>query len=228
MRHGSPAQRPRALFRRSAHELEGSSADIPPVPCGRVRKNLIAAAAALACLAMAGCGTAAAIARAPASTSVPATVQASAPPSPQFTDPNGETCPAPDSLGYCGDDDPLACSTVIDATGWANGPLTELRAVAILSEYLISATPEIMSGTLDDSELTALGGVALDMKNYQGSQLSTDAGQFASDEQSYESPGPSGDPADTAYALPLEKDILILVKDCPAAQRLGQQMASSS
>jgi hypothetical protein len=62
------------------------------------------------------------------------------------------------------------------------------------------------------------------MENYSGNQLATDAGQFASDQQSYSQPGPAGGPQNTAYALPLDKDILQLVKDCPGAYALGQKM----
>ena len=155
-------------------------------------------------------------------------------PAAQVTDPGGMVCASVEADGLCPDDqpsstptlttNPLACSTVIDSTGWANGPLTEVRAIAILSEYQIQLTPAIEAGTLDDSELTAMSGLGTDMENYSGNQLATDANQFASDEQSYDSPGPSGDTEDTAYALPLEKDILALVKDCPGAQPLGQQM----
>jgi len=92
----------------------------------------LATAAVLAALALAGCGTAASTStpRPPpsqaASTSAPAT---SAPASPQFTDPNGETCPAADSLGYCGDDDPAPATTApavtaaqADLTAWCAGP----------------------------------------------------------------------------------------------------------
>ena len=45
-----------------------------------------------------------------------------------------------------------------------------------------------------------MGGLATDMENYTGSKLSDDASQYASDEQSYAQPGPSGDPENTAYA----------------------------
>jgi len=119
---------------------------------------------------------------------------------------------------------PLACTTVIDDTGWANGPLTEERAIAILSDFLTVKALAIGAGTLNDSDLTTMGGLALDIKNYSGNSLADDSNQFANDEESYASPGPSGDPENTAYALPLEKDILQLVKDCPAAYALGQRM----
>ena len=208
------------------------------------KKRIIAALAivptAVLSIALASCSsgsTTTATAKAPAaSTSAPAIATPRL-----FTDPISGTClpSQEDSAGYCAGDDPspsapasmpdntLACSTVIDATGWSNGPLTEVRGIAILSEFLVAATPEIMAGTLNDTELTTLGGVALDMENYQGSQLATDAGQFASEEQSYQMPGPSGDPENTAFALPLEKDILTLVKDCPGSAALRTQMTAS-
>ena len=121
-------------------------------------------------------------------------------------------------------DNALACSTVIDDTGWKNGPLTELRAIAILSDYMTQRALPIIGGTLDDSELTVMGGLATDMENYSGSNLSDNASQYASDEQSYAQPGPSGDPENTAFATPMMKDILLLVKDCPGAYSLGKQM----
>jgi hypothetical protein len=82
----------------------------------------------------------------------------------------------------------------------------------------------IIGGTLDDSELTVMGGLATDMENYSGSNLSDNASQYASDEQSYAQQGPSGDPENTAFATPMMKDILLLVKDCPGAYSLGKQM----
>ena len=172
-------------------------------------------------LTLAACGTAGHPAASPSHSRSAATAN------PQVTDAYGQACAALDNQGYCPGDDPsppLECSTVIDSTGWKNGPLTELRAIAFLAGYETHIAPAINAGTLDDTELHTLGGLALDMKNYTGSQLSDDASQFASDEESYSQPGPSGGPQDTAYALPMLKDILQLVKDCPGAYSLSKQM----
>jgi hypothetical protein len=85
----------------------------------------LATVAVIAALALVGCGTAAATqaARTSAPARAPASPSASA--SPQFTDPNGETCPAADSLGYCGDDDPTTAPPVTaaqaDLTAWCAG-----------------------------------------------------------------------------------------------------------
>jgi hypothetical protein len=195
----------------------------------RTRTPLVTAAV-IAVLALAGCGTAAATSHAartsaPASTSAPA-----APASPQFTDPNGETCPAADSLGYCGDDDPnppLACSTVIDPTGWSNGPLTENRAVAIVSAVLVTDGVNLTTGNASNTDLRLLDGETTAMANFSGSQLATDASQFVSDEQSFNPGQTDFGPTDTSYATAMEGDILTLVKDCPGSAALRTQMTSS-
>jgi hypothetical protein len=200
-----------------------------------MKKRTTRIALALAALAaLAGCGTV-------ASTSTPPKAPASTSARAQVTDPGSSVCASVEADGFCPNDQPsapadtstpddtpvdttLACSTVIDDTGYKNGPLTEVRGIAILSAILTTAALDLNGGTLSDSVLTAMGGMALDMENYSGSQLADDAAQYASDEQEYAQPGPSGDANNTAFALPLEKDILQLVKDCPRAYALGQKM----
>jgi Protein of unknown function (DUF2510) len=152
----------------------------------------------------------------------------SAAPAPQFTDPNGETCPSLDSAGYCGYDDPLTCSTVVDDTGWNSGPLTERRAIAILDAVLDADLANVTSGNASNSDLRLLDGMAIDMQNYQGSTLSDDAEQFYQDEQSYNPGQTDFGPEDTSYATAMEGDILTLDKDCPGAVSLGKQMVNGS
>jgi hypothetical protein len=145
-------------------------------------------------------------------------------PVPQVTDANGETCSSFDSTGYCPGDDPLTCTTVLDPTGWNNGPLNEERAIGVLSATLIADGTAILTGNASNSDLRLLDEVALDMKNQSGDQLATDSSQFAEDEDSYNPGQTDFGPEDTSYSEALEKDVLTLVKDCPHAYKLGQQM----
>jgi len=185
---------------------------------------LAVAAGALALLAAACSSSPPKAAQAASTHSASASSTPTANPTPQLTDPNGETCPSLDSAGYCGDDDPLTCSTVVDDTGYKNGPLTELRAIAFLDAVLGADLVNVTSGNASNSDLRLLDAMASDMENYHGSKLSDDAEQFYSDEQSYNPGGTDFGPEDTSYATAMEGDILTLDKDCPGAVSLGKQM----
>jgi hypothetical protein len=146
---------------------------------------------------------------------------------PQATDPNGQTCASLDQAGYCPGDDPLTCDTVIDPTGWANGPLTEVRAIAIAAAVSDTDFVGIIEGTLTDTEMHLLNDAATELNQGSGSsdQLGQDSTQFANDESSYANNNGDTGPQDTAYGEPMTKDIIVLVKDCPHAYKLGKEMA---
>jgi hypothetical protein len=151
-------------------------------------------------------------------------------PAPQAaTNPNGETCPALDSAGYCPGYDPIACSTIVDSTGYENGPLSAERALAFMDVVLTTDALNLSSGNASNDDLPLLDEMASELTGpTPGSQLATDATQFASDEQSYNPGGTDFGPEDTSYATAMEGDILALDKDCPGAVHMGQQMQATS
>lgn len=182
-------------------------------------------------LGLAACGSAS-----PATSSHPATAQTSAPsPSspapqaaPQVTDPNGQTCPALDSAGYCPGYDPMACSTIVDPTGYENGPLSVERAIAFLDVVLTDDALNLSSGNASNDDLRLLDEMASELMGPTlGSKLATDATQFVTDEQSYNPGQTDFGPEDTSYATAMEGDILTLDKDCPGAVHMAQQMRAS-
>jgi hypothetical protein len=163
-----------------------------------------------------------------ATSAVVATSQAPAP-APQVTDQEGVTCVSFDSAGFCPGDDPMTCDTVLDPTGWSNGPLTEVRAIGIAAAVADTDFTGIVEGTLSNTELHLLDFVAFEIKGSgvnTSDQLGQDSQQFASDESSFNPGGTDFGPEDTAYSEPMSKDIIVLVKDCPHAYKLGQQMAN--
>lgn len=118
----------------------------------------------------------------------------------------------------------LTCTTVVDSTGYSNGPLTTDRAVGFLTAMLvIDGLGNIMGGTPSASDAQILDTMASDLRNYQGNKLSDDAAQFYSDETSYNPDNAAS--VDLAYAHPLVSDILALQRDCPAGTRMGIDMA---
>lgn len=145
-----------------------------------------------------------------------------------MTDPNGQQCDSLDSAGYCPGDDPPTCSTVLDPTGYNNGPLDVNRAIGFLTAMLLfdgignitDGTPSADDAQILDNMAAEFGGIG------QGDKLADDASQFASDEQSYDPDNPSS--VDLAYAHPLISDILALQRDCPAGEQLGIQMLHST
>jgi hypothetical protein len=156
------------------------------------------------------------------------TSQAPPHPAPQVTDAEGVTCTAFDSTGFCPGDDPMTCDTVLDPTGWSNGPLTEVRAIGIAAAVADTDFTGIVEGTLSNTELHLLDFVASEINSSgvnTSDQLGQDSNQFASDESSFNPGGTDFGPEDTAYSEAMTKDIVVLVKDCPHAYKLGQQMA---
>src|SRR6516225_67345 len=95
---------------------------------------------------------------------------------PQVTDPNGQTCDSFDSTGYCSGDDPLTCDTVVDPTGWSNGPLTEVRAIAIATAVSDTDFTGIIEGTLTDTEMHLLNVAATELN--QGSDNNDQPGRL--------------------------------------------------
>lgn len=124
---------------------------------------LAAGAAALALVALTACGgSPAPKAASPASTSASSMPVAS--PAPQAaTDPNGETCPALDSAGYCPGYDPIACSTIVDSTGYENGPLSAERAIAFMDVVLTTDALNLSSGNASNDDLLLLDEMASEL-----------------------------------------------------------------
>lgn len=180
---------------------------------------------AVAALMVTGCNNASTTHSAAAAASVAAAPSTAIP---QVTDSNGQTCDSFDSSGYCPGDDPLTCDTVIDPTGWSNGPLTEVRAIAIAAAVSDTDFVGIIEGTLSDTEMHLLNYAATELNDSgdnNSNQLGQDSQQFANDESSYANNNGDTGPQDTAYAESMTKDVIVLVKDCPHAYKLGKQMA---
>jgi hypothetical protein len=93
------------------------------------------------------------------SAAVPAAGSPSAAPAPQVTDSQGVTCDSLDSAGWCPGDDPTTCDTTLDPTGWNNGPLTEVRAIAIVAAVMDTDFTGVIEGTLSDTEMHLLNQV---------------------------------------------------------------------
>jgi hypothetical protein len=148
---------------------------------------------------------------------------------PQATDQNGQTCGSLDSSGWCPGDDPTTCETVLDPNGWNNGPLTEVRAIGIVAAVLDTDFTGLIEGTLSDTEMHLLNLVGdafkVEQPNSSG-QLGQDSLNYANDESSYANGNGDTGPQDTAYAGQVSKDLIVLVKDCPHAYKLGKEMAA--
>lgn len=116
--------------------------------------------------------------------------------------------------------DALACGSVLDPTGYKNGPLTTNVVVAFLTDMgLTDGVANIPSGTPSSADTNILDTMAMELANYSGNQLSADAEQFSQDERSYNPDGP----VDTSYAQPLLQDVLALERDCPQGTTMGEQ-----
>lgn len=90
----------------------------------------------------------------------------------------------------------LTCGTVVDPTGYENGPLTTNTAVAFLTDMLLTdGVANIPAGTPSSDDTNILGTMATELANYSGNKLSADA----------------------------EQDISALEKDCPQGFALGVQ-----
>ena len=114
----------------------------------------------------------------------------------------------------------LKCHSVVDSTGYENGPLTADRAIASLTRVeLASGTASIPRGTPTTADASTLDIMAVELMGYSGSKLSDDAQAFAVAEENYNPDGP----VDTSYARQLNGDIVTLERDCPDGMRLGRQ-----
>ena len=114
----------------------------------------------------------------------------------------------------------LKCQSVVDSTGYENGPLTADLAIASLTRMeLASGAASIPRGRPTRSDASTLDIMAVELIGYSGSKLSDDAQAFAVAEENYNPDGP----VDTSYARPLNEDIVTLERDCPAGMRLGRQ-----
>lgn len=173
-------------------------------------KGAIAAAslAALAVLALAGCSSA-----------TPSHPAASTP-RPAATAP--APAPSPSATADLPGSDVLSCSTVVDDTGWNNGPLTAQRMIAdLIAMDITDGLVNLPSGTPSHDDVQMLDDAGQVLMNYgTGNQLGLDAAQFVSDEQAYSPDGP----VDASHGKPLLDDILALQKDCPGAASQATSM----
>jgi hypothetical protein len=114
----------------------------------------------------------------------------------------------------------LRCGSVVDSTGYRQGPLTTDLAVAFLTRLqLTGGAADIPRGRPTSADTSTLDTMAVELMGYSGSRLSDDAEAFAVAELNYNPDGP----VDTSYARPLDTDILALQRDCPDGMRLGVQ-----
>jgi hypothetical protein len=114
----------------------------------------------------------------------------------------------------------LRCRSVVDSTGYKNGPLTADLAIASLTNMqLAGGAASISSGRPTPAVTRTLDVMAVELIGYSGSRLSDDAQAFAVTEERYNPDGP----VDVSYARLLSTDILALERDCPAGARLGRQ-----
>jgi len=114
----------------------------------------------------------------------------------------------------------LTCSTVVDSTGYRDGPLSVGLAIAELTEMqLTDGSVDIPRGRPSAADTNMLDTMSVELVGYSGNKLSSDATAFAIAEDNYNPEGP----VETAYVGPLDADISALQADCPAATALGQQ-----
>jgi hypothetical protein len=117
----------------------------------------------------------------------------------------------------------LTCGTVVDATGYKDGPLTTDLAIAYLTEMQLGdGVADIPRGTPTSADTYTLDTMAVELMGYSGSRLSDDAEAFALAEENYNPDGP----VDASYAQGLNGDILALQRDCPDAMKVGRQWRS--
>jgi hypothetical protein len=112
----------------------------------------------------------------------------------------------------------LHCGSVVDSTGYRQGPLTASLAVASLTAMpLAGAAAGISGGRPTSADVSTLDTMAVELMGYSGSKLAADAQAFAASEVGY---NPAG-PVNPAYARPLDAGIRALQRDCPGGARLG-------
>ena len=114
----------------------------------------------------------------------------------------------------------LTCGSVVDTTGYKDGPLTTDLVVASLTEMqLAGGAASIPRGRPTGADTTTLDTMAVELMGYSGTKLADDAQAFAVAEENYNPDGP----VDTSYAQPLDTDIVALERDCPGGMRLGRR-----
>ena len=119
----------------------------------------------------------------------------------------------------------LKCHSVVDPTGYKNGPLTTDLAIAFLTKLQLAAdAASIPRGKPTRAVTRTLDVMAVELMGYSGSKLSDDAQAFAVAEENYNPDGP----VDTSYVKRMSGDILALQRDCPAGARLGRQWRAGS
>lgn len=112
----------------------------------------------------------------------------------------------------------LHCGSVVDSTGYRQGPLTASLAVASLTAMPLAGAPASVSGGPPaGAYATTLDTMAVELMGYSGTKLADDAQAFAASEVGY---NPAG-PVDPSYARPLGEYIRALQRDCPGGARLG-------
>lgn len=118
----------------------------------------------------------------------------------------------------------LHCGSVVDSTGYRQGPLTASLAVASLTAMpLAGAAAGISGGRPTSADASTLDTMAVELMGYSGSKLAADAQAFAASEVGY---NPAG-PVNPAYARPLDAGIRALQRDCPGGARLGLRWRGS-
>ena len=114
----------------------------------------------------------------------------------------------------------LTCGSIVDTTGYNDGPLTTDLVVASLTEMqLAGGAASIPRGRPTGADTRTLDTMAVELMGYSGSRLADDAQAFAVAEENYNPDGP----VDTSYAQPLDTDIVALERDCPGGMQLGRR-----
>lgn len=118
----------------------------------------------------------------------------------------------------------LRCDSVVDPTGYKQGPLTADLAVALLTDTKLTTDTRLTAGVTgipggrpSSADARTLDTMAVELMGYSGSRLSGDAQAFAVSELNYD----PGGPVDATYAQQLNADIVSLQRDCPDGARLG-------
>jgi hypothetical protein len=112
----------------------------------------------------------------------------------------------------------LRCGSVVDSTGYKQGPLTANLAVALLTDLRAGGgAADTPGGRPASAHTSTLDTMAVELMGYSGSRLSADAEAFAVAELNYH----PGGPVDASYARRLDTGILGLQRDCPDGMRLG-------
>ncbi len=118
----------------------------------------------------------------------------------------------------------LHCGSVVDSTGYRQGPLTASLAVASLTAMPLAGAPAGISGARPTSaDVSTLDTMAVELMGYSGTRLADDAQAFAASEVGYN----PGGPVDPSYARSLDAGIRALQRDCPGGARLGLRWRGS-